>query len=960
MYKYIVFPGNNAQIIKDTLQKRGWQEAAEDSMDANFMWKQSNFPVSVYARVNRDCKNIQILNHFENHRGLCTKTGLIQSLRRYFSDPRYPPYDIIPTSFVISSSVEDHELAQFITRYKSIARGSASQERMPVKHCTKNMWLVKPAALNQGKGIEVFKDLSQIINFLTTRQPKSLWLVQKYIERPLLFAGRKFDIRIWVLFTNRLDVFMYEQGYLRTSSDVYDTESKDNYVHLTNNCLQKYGDNYGRWEEGNTLSFASFQSYLDETFPEQKIDFEAHLIPRMKDLIVDTFLSVRSQLNQSNRKHNFELFGYDFMVDEDFRVWLIEVNTNPYLGVSCKYISNLLPEMIDDVFRINVDPILPPPNHYCTDRRNGFVLLHSDGASPYSEQPFSCRRPLTTSPYPHPEVDHPLFRSHSHSSKSPLLGPSSTATAVRRTGSGVGSVHRFLSRAEGAEDEMELNRDGHEEGSDEENKTKSKSGPQPYKAGTKDLVKMAQEALYLSSGLESECFLSVVKKIFSVLTSSKFGSLKMLEAMNALQLTVGCRAGACAITELNQLESLYQLLKDTASSDLKRLAMTCFLKTSTHRPIRQFITVEHICLITELALISSDKAIQLDSIKTLCHLAEKKSRGRNYIPGESRWADLNRSRMLEAGSFLALLHLSLSDNEEIKRLIGDIWFNEFSSPDVDLICKIVAAHQTWIKAESTSSGCTSVRSVFESVGLDSGVNSFLANVDSCFDIYFSRVFAANRYVMTVPTVMDQSFFERLQVPLEDVRQRRKEKAEKWQLEQLKKEESKAKDQAESVHQSNRDRTRSNRLDSERRLRSVPPRSSQQSNGSYERSNKDNTSSKTHEHSRRQLSRDNIVVQRPSSVLENNTVTTVQTTDASIGGSRQSTHRRSVSLRRSDLSMNHNGRNDRLSSTRTRSQSTQPRSESRVDPIRELASEDISGGRKHSDGGREDSDQETFE
>ncbi len=25
--------------------------------------------------------------------------------------------------------------------------------------------------------------------------------------------------------------------------------------------------------------------------------------------------------------------GYDFMIDEDFRVWLIEVNTNPYFGV---------------------------------------------------------------------------------------------------------------------------------------------------------------------------------------------------------------------------------------------------------------------------------------------------------------------------------------------------------------------------------------------------------------------------------------------------------------------------------------------------------------------------------------------------------------------------------------------------------------------------------------------------
>lgn len=34
----------------------------------------------------------------------------------------------------------------------------------------------------------------------------------------------------------------------------------------------------------------------------------------------------------SKRKNAFELFGYDFLIDEDLRTWLIEVNTNPYLG----------------------------------------------------------------------------------------------------------------------------------------------------------------------------------------------------------------------------------------------------------------------------------------------------------------------------------------------------------------------------------------------------------------------------------------------------------------------------------------------------------------------------------------------------------------------------------------------------------------------------------------------------
>ena len=38
-------------------------------------------------------------------------------------------------------------------------------------------------------------------------------------------------------------------------------------------------------------------------------------------------LSVQDMVN--NRKNSFEFFGYDFMVDEELRVWLIEVNSSP-------------------------------------------------------------------------------------------------------------------------------------------------------------------------------------------------------------------------------------------------------------------------------------------------------------------------------------------------------------------------------------------------------------------------------------------------------------------------------------------------------------------------------------------------------------------------------------------------------------------------------------------------------
>jgi hypothetical protein len=44
-----------------------------------------------------------------------------------------------------------------------VAKGFCSDERTPFKHTLKNLWLVKPDNLNQGRGIEIFKNIKDII-----------------------------------------------------------------------------------------------------------------------------------------------------------------------------------------------------------------------------------------------------------------------------------------------------------------------------------------------------------------------------------------------------------------------------------------------------------------------------------------------------------------------------------------------------------------------------------------------------------------------------------------------------------------------------------------------------------------------------------------------------------------------------------------------------------------------------
>ena len=49
------------------------------------------------------------------------------------------------------------------------------------------------------------------------------------------------------------------------------------------------------------------------------------------------------------------------MLDEEYRPWLIEVNTNPCLEMGCPLLDIMIPKMLNNAFKIGVDPVFRPP-----------------------------------------------------------------------------------------------------------------------------------------------------------------------------------------------------------------------------------------------------------------------------------------------------------------------------------------------------------------------------------------------------------------------------------------------------------------------------------------------------------------------------------------------------------------------------------------------------------------------
>lgn len=69
------------------------------------------------------------------------------------------------------------------------------------------------------------------------------------------------------------------------------------------------------------------QKEYKSKYPETEDIFKEVIYTQIKEHVKSSTMSVQDIVN--NRKNSFEFFGYDFIVDEDLRVWLIEVNSSP-------------------------------------------------------------------------------------------------------------------------------------------------------------------------------------------------------------------------------------------------------------------------------------------------------------------------------------------------------------------------------------------------------------------------------------------------------------------------------------------------------------------------------------------------------------------------------------------------------------------------------------------------------
>ena len=391
--QYCVYPGNNFKLIDKAMEHRSknWEKVPTTYSEfCDFVWAPLSHTINFQ---NCDTKH-QYVNHIEFNNEISNKMRLFANLLRRCEEKKIDIFSIFPFTICLQIShwSFNDQLVNFEKLYKNINLytpkgnkkfnemfnvnlskkvGSLQNINIPETfNSGKNLWIIKPVNLNRGRYITVEKNLNDIIKRLEDIQSKKkiinekkngndikceYLIIQKYLEKPLLYQGRKFDIRLWVLFISNKDdeIYIFKQGHLKATCTQYNPDSNDLYVHLTNYSVQKHNENFSKIEIGNEIPFKSFQNELDKN--NTGINFYKDIYPKIVRIVRITGGAAKGKINILSRKYCFEIFGYDFIIDENYQPYLLEINTNPGLEISSPLIEELLPRMIDDALKLTID-----------------------------------------------------------------------------------------------------------------------------------------------------------------------------------------------------------------------------------------------------------------------------------------------------------------------------------------------------------------------------------------------------------------------------------------------------------------------------------------------------------------------------------------------------------------------------------------------------------------------------
>lgn len=381
-------------------KRKDWrivESAADEALDVQW---------DVYENVDWDrvLKGRLMANFYCFRKGLTRKAQLAFYLKKYCSKrPSSPLVPCVPKTVILDINPEQVDWCLVDAR-------EAFEEEKERTGKT-GLWILKPSLGDKAAGIIILNNLKKLKETVMKDKDLVEWVLQKYVEKPLLVNKKKFHLRVHVLAVGRLKVYVHEDVIALIAMDDYiipekpketdapvaePTESvqeeepkeggsglskkaqknarkranrKKNqrerrkadeedmpelslYGHITNSCLQR--DHPG-FDEDATVRL------LSELVKELGEEAVKTIWERVKVNVKETFAAFRGEFSAFMPLPNcFELFGFDFLVDENLNPIILEVNCGPDMKNTGSRLDHAVVSFLDDTLAAAVDPYFDP------------------------------------------------------------------------------------------------------------------------------------------------------------------------------------------------------------------------------------------------------------------------------------------------------------------------------------------------------------------------------------------------------------------------------------------------------------------------------------------------------------------------------------------------------------------------------------------------------------------------
>lgn len=213
----------------------------------------------------------------------------------------------------ISYCVNDDNYSQVLARIIYVHYMVNNRYQHEVKDLK---WILKPSMLNNGDNIYLFNNIEELkAHFSSTKRLGGEHVIQQYIPNPDLINNRKYTFRVSGVFTNFAGVYLYKQGYVNISALDFDLNDRfvNKKVHITNYVLDG--------------EFANIEQRSTQTLPQ--FDKIYQQMCSIVHQVLSALLKEHPEYLKPQKLKKFEIFGFDFILDDKGKLWLLEINQAP-------------------------------------------------------------------------------------------------------------------------------------------------------------------------------------------------------------------------------------------------------------------------------------------------------------------------------------------------------------------------------------------------------------------------------------------------------------------------------------------------------------------------------------------------------------------------------------------------------------------------------------------------------